>query len=182
MTTEVAVPICGPSNNSANDCQRSINLFPRKIQRQGEKSLVHLVSGPGRALHVDLDNLVRGSLVMDNRLFVLSGPTIKEVYAGRHDPRLGNHPLGRRPRVDGRMRRDYFDRRRVGLLLVRPGSEYVARSPMRLSGAIASPSTSAFITTSATADGFIIPSSTTRPTSRHSTSTPQRTGPTISKR
>jgi hypothetical protein len=81
MTTEAAVPVCGPSNNSANDCQRSINLYPRKIQRQGEKSLVHLVSGPGRLLHVELSySPIRGMLVMDGRLFVVAGAHVIEVY------------------------------------------------------------------------------------------------------
>jgi hypothetical protein len=121
MTTEVAVPICGPSNNSANDCQRSINLFPRKIQRQGEKSLVHLVSGPGRALHVDLDNLVRGSLVMDNRLFVLSGPTIKEVYADGT-----THDWGTIPSVEGRVSMAEC----VGTISIGDGSGFYSFDPV----------------------------------------------------
>lgn len=81
MTTEVAVPICGPSNNAENDCQRSINLHTRKIQRQGEKSLIHLVSGPGRELHVALAySPIRGMLVMNDRLFVVAGPHLVEAY------------------------------------------------------------------------------------------------------
>jgi hypothetical protein len=81
MTTEVPIDAVGPSNSAQNDCQRSINLYPRKIQRLGEKSARHLVSGPGRLLFVTLPySPLRGSLVMDGRLFVMAGPHLMEIY------------------------------------------------------------------------------------------------------
>ena len=122
MTTEVAVPVCGPSNNSANDCQRSINLYPRKIQRQGEKSLVHLVSGPGRLLHVELDHSpIRGELVMDGRQFYVAGAHVVEVYADG-----GTRDWGTIPSVEGRVSMAEC----VGTISIGDGAGYYSFDPV----------------------------------------------------
>jgi hypothetical protein len=99
MTTEVPVDVVGPSNNALNDCQRSINLYPRKIQREGEKSIRHLVSGPGRLLHATLSySPIRGRIVMDGRLFVVAGSHLIEVYADGT-----THDWGTIPSTEGRV-------------------------------------------------------------------------------
>jgi hypothetical protein len=90
---EVSVNIVGPSNKSQADCQRSINLFVRKAQQEGEKSLTHLVSAPGLSLHCTLPKSpIRGALVMSERLFVMAGSTLYEVYSGGTYRKWGTIP------------------------------------------------------------------------------------------
>jgi hypothetical protein len=79
---EVPIQVVGPSNNALADCQRSINLFTRKAQKEGEKTPAHLVSAPGLLLHCDLTETCRGSLVMDGRLFQVHGSHLYEIYSG----------------------------------------------------------------------------------------------------
>lgn len=93
MTTEVPVQIVGPSNSAQADCQRSINLFTRKAQKEGEKAMSHLVSGPGTLLHVTLPKSpIRGRHVMDGRLFILAGTTLYEVYSSGSTRAWGTIP------------------------------------------------------------------------------------------
>lgn len=78
------VPLVGPSNRAdyANDPQRSINLFPRKVEREGEKTRWRLVSSPGLAAFATLDHSpIRGRYVFEGRLFVVAGAYLLEVYA-----------------------------------------------------------------------------------------------------
>lgn len=78
------VPIVGPSNltDFANDPQRSINLYTRKIEREGEKARWRLVSAPGLALFATLPRTpIRGRYVFDERYFVVAGARLYEIYS-----------------------------------------------------------------------------------------------------
>lgn len=81
---EIPIPLVGPSNEGIHpkaDCQRTINLYPVKIEREGEKSRWHLVGTPGTVEFADVTNLVRGKYVYDARLFVVSGNALLELYS-----------------------------------------------------------------------------------------------------
>lgn len=80
---DIPIPLVGPSNEGIHpkaDCQRTINLFPVKAEREGEKARWHLVGTPGTTEFADVTNLVRGKYVMDGRLFVVSGNALLELY------------------------------------------------------------------------------------------------------
>lgn len=77
---EVSLPIAGPSNPSQADMQRSINLFSRRAQAEGEKAPKHLVDAPGTALFCTLSyTRQRGWHVMDGRVFIVAGSRVLEV-------------------------------------------------------------------------------------------------------
>ncbi len=84
IVPDIRIPLCGPSNRGASvqsDSQRSVNLFPVKAERQGEKALVHLRGRPGLALHCTLPRTkIRGRHVIDDRYFAVAGARIYEVY------------------------------------------------------------------------------------------------------
>lgn len=82
---DVRVPLVGPSNLGAHpkaDCQRTINFYPVKIEREGERARWHLVGTPGSVLFDTLPySKARGMLVFRDRLFVVSGSRLVEVRA-----------------------------------------------------------------------------------------------------
>jgi hypothetical protein len=82
---DIRVPLVGPSNEGIHpkaDCQRTINLYPVKIEREGEKERWHLVGTPGLALFDTLDHTAaRGTYVFRGRLFVVTGSRLVEVYS-----------------------------------------------------------------------------------------------------
>jgi hypothetical protein len=89
------VPLVGPSNNvdRFNDPQRSINLFPRKVEREGEKSHWRLVSAPGLASFASVGHTpIRGRYVYNGRLFVVAGAYVLEVYANGTTRQWGTVP------------------------------------------------------------------------------------------
>ena len=75
--------LVGPSNQGVSvkvESQRSINWFPCKPEREGEKS--HLRGRPGLDLLVTLPKSpIRGVLDFDDRFFCVAGTTIYEVYS-----------------------------------------------------------------------------------------------------
>src|SRR5689334_16675971 len=83
---DIPIPLVGPSNEGFHikaDSQRTINLIPYKIEREGEKVRWHLVNTPGLlALTVLPTSPIRGGLVYhDGRLFVVAGAFIYEIYS-----------------------------------------------------------------------------------------------------
>jgi hypothetical protein len=76
--------LVGPSNAGITpkvESQRSINWYPVKPEREGEKP--HLRGRPGLALHCTLPKTpIRGILSTDDRVFIVAGSSIYEVYAG----------------------------------------------------------------------------------------------------
>lgn len=84
--TDIPIPLVGPSNEGFHvkaDSQRTINLIPYKIEREGEKTRWHLVNRPGLDTFATLVNdPIRGFLVYhDGRFFVVAGPSVYEVYS-----------------------------------------------------------------------------------------------------
>ncbi len=81
---DITVPLVGASNEGVNrqaDSQRTINLFPVKMEREGEKVRWHLVGTPGLALHTTLPRSpIRGEHVVDGRYFCIAGARIYEIY------------------------------------------------------------------------------------------------------
>jgi hypothetical protein len=74
--------LVGPSNNGVIakvESQRSINWYPVKPEREGEK--IHLRGRPGLDLLVTLPKTpIRGALEFDDRAFIVAGTSIYEVY------------------------------------------------------------------------------------------------------
>lgn len=83
---DIPIPLVGPSNTGAHikaDSQRTINLIPYKIEREGEKVRWHLVNRPGLNTFCTLSSSpIRGVLVYhDGRFFVVAGAYVYEVYS-----------------------------------------------------------------------------------------------------
>lgn len=76
--------LVGPSNQGITpkvESQRSINWYPVKPEREGEKP--HLRGRPGLELHCTLPKSpCRGILETDDRAFIVAGSSIYEVYSG----------------------------------------------------------------------------------------------------
>lgn len=74
--------LVGPSNEGAStkvESQKSVNWYPVKPEREGEK--VHLRGRPGLSLLATLPKSpVRGKIEFDNRAFFVAGTSIYEVY------------------------------------------------------------------------------------------------------
>lgn len=81
---DIPVPLVGPSNEGIHrkaDSQRSINLYPHKIEREGEKARWILQGAPGLEAFASLAyEPIRGVYVFDDRLFVCANSFILEVY------------------------------------------------------------------------------------------------------
>ena len=81
---DIPIPLVGPSNpglHPSADSQRSINLYPVRIEREGEKARWHLVGTPGLALFCTLAAApIRGLHVLRGRLFAVAGPQLIEIY------------------------------------------------------------------------------------------------------
>lgn len=95
------VPLVGPSNNvdRLNDPQRSINLFPRKVERDNEKTHWRLVSAPGLLAFASAGHSpVRGRYVYAGRLFIVAGPYVMEIYSNG-----GTRQWGTIPSLEGRV-------------------------------------------------------------------------------
>lgn len=99
---DIPIPLVGPSNPGAHvkaDSQRSVNLIPYKIEREGEKTRWHLVGAPGNALFSALPyEPIRGRYIFDDRTFVCVSAYILEVYEDGT-----THQWGTVPSVDGRV-------------------------------------------------------------------------------
>jgi len=82
--TDITIPLVGPSNLGAHvkaDSQRTINLYPVKVEREGEKARWHLVGSPGLSLFATLDDSpIRGRYVFRGRAFFVAGAWLYEVY------------------------------------------------------------------------------------------------------
>lgn len=76
--------LVGPSNTGVTskvESQRSVNWYPVKPEREGEKP--HLRGRPGLSTLITLANSpVRGDLETDGRAFYVAGSHIYEVYSG----------------------------------------------------------------------------------------------------
>jgi hypothetical protein len=74
--------LVGPSNQGVvtkAESQRSINWFPVKPEREGERP--HLRGRPGLSLHCTLPKSPhRGTLEFDDRAFTVTGSSIYEIY------------------------------------------------------------------------------------------------------
>lgn len=82
---DIPVPLVGPSNEGIHvkaDSQRSINLYPHKIEREGEKARWILQGAPGILAFADLEESpVRGRLVTaTGRVFFVAGPFVRELF------------------------------------------------------------------------------------------------------
>jgi hypothetical protein len=115
------VPLVGPSNKGIHvkaDSQRSINLFPHKIEREGEKARWHLIGTPGLSLHCTLPKSpIRGLYVFSERLFAVAGSSIYEVYdSGSY------HLWGTIPSNEGRVSIAEL----TGIIVIGDGSAFYA--------------------------------------------------------
>ena len=74
--------LVGPSNEGITakvESQKSVNWYPVKPEREGEK--VHLRGRPGLSLLVTLPKSpIRGGIEFNDRVFFVAGTTIYEVY------------------------------------------------------------------------------------------------------
>lgn len=81
---DVPIPLVGSSNQGfhiKSDSQRTVNLYPHKAEREGEKTKWFLIGTPGLEVFVELpESPIRGKFIYNNRLFVVAGPTIYEIY------------------------------------------------------------------------------------------------------
>ncbi len=78
----VPLQLAGPSYQLANrrfDAQRTVNMFPTVSESGSSKAPAMLQSIPGLTLFAALSNPIRGSVLADGRLFVVSGPTLYEL-------------------------------------------------------------------------------------------------------
>jgi hypothetical protein len=82
---DIPIPLVGPSNEGIHpkaDCQRTINLYPVKIEREGEKARWHLQGCPGLSTFVTLtDTPIRGMYVFRSRPFVVAANKLIEVFS-----------------------------------------------------------------------------------------------------
>lgn len=81
---DIPIPLVGPSNEGISrkaDCQRTINLYPAKIEREGEKARWHLQSCPGLSEFCDVVyTKIRGVYEFEGRPFVCAREQIIEIY------------------------------------------------------------------------------------------------------
>lgn len=81
---DISIPLVGPSNTGIHpkaDCQRSINLYPVKIEREGERVRWHLQGTPGKATFATLSySPIRGEYTFRSRPFVIAGAYLIELY------------------------------------------------------------------------------------------------------
>lgn len=91
---DIPVPLVGPSNEGIHlkaDCQKTINLFPIKVEREGEKVRWHLAGTPGLAEFITLPKSpVRGALTTaSGRSFRVAGSGVYEIYSDGTDHQWG---------------------------------------------------------------------------------------------
>ena len=78
------IPFCGPTYNAISpnlNCSRSVNLYP-ELAPVGSKSEMAMLGTPGTALWASIGkNLIRGALVFNGLLYVVSGNSLYSVNA-----------------------------------------------------------------------------------------------------